>query len=291
MVKTFKSNFLKMKELLALSFKTKQLFLSCTLIFSCSCSTQASSSIDSSYTLLGAINIKAKAFTTDKLSQIYVITEQNEVIKYDPYGNEMFRFNNNRLGNLQHIDATDPFNVLLYYPDYMTVITLDRTLNQTIEYDLINLNLLEVKAIGMSNDNNIWLYDDVTFKLRKVNRKGQVLIESDDLNLLLFYTPTPNFILERANTVYVNNPETGVLVFDIFGKYIKTLDFKGLDDFQILNNQLTFRKGKKLMSFHLQPLVLQTIELPPDVDKEDKIRIQKNKLFIKKKDKVLIYEF
>src|SRR5690606_16861793 len=119
------------------------------------------------------------------------------------------RFNNNKLGNLQHIDATDPFNVLLYYPDYFTVLTLDRTMNITSEYDLTNLNLIEVEAIGMSNDNNVWLYDEVTFKLRKVDRNGQVLLESVELNLLLQYTPHPNFILERENKVYLNNPETG----------------------------------------------------------------------------------
>ena len=107
----------------------------------------------------------------------------------------------------------------------------------------------------------------------------------------LFYTPNPNFILERENTVYVNNPETGILVFDIFGKYIKTLDFKGLEDFQVFNKQLIFREGEKLQAFYLQPLVLQTLELPTGVKKENKIRIQKNRLFIKKEGRVLIYKF
>ncbi len=269
----------------------EQLLVSCILMFSCSCSTQASSSVDSSYTLLNTIAIKAKFFTTDKLSQIYVVTEQNEVIKYDSDGKELFRFNNNTLGNLKHIDVTDPMNILLFYPDYMTVLTLNRTLNKTGEYDLINLNLIEVNAIGMSNDNNIWLYDEVTFKLRKIDRNGQIVLESDDLNMFLAYTPKPNFILERENSVYVNNPQTGILVFDIYGKYIKTLDFKGLDDFQVVNKQLIFRKNEKLMSFLLQPLILQNIVLPADIKKEDKIRIQKNKLFVKKQDKVLIYEF
>ena len=276
----------------ALNFSINQKLLFCVLLFCYSCATQATSIVDSSsYDLIKTIDQKAKAFTTDKLGQLYLVTEKNEVIKYDPNGVEMFRFNNNRLGNLQHIDATDPFNVLLYYSDYLTVITLDRTLNQTLDFDLINLNLLEVKAIGMSNDNNVWLYDEVTFKLRKVDRKGQVLIESDQLNTRLFYTPNPNFILERENTVYVNNPETGILVFDIYGKYIKTLDFKGLDDFQVFNKQLIFREGEKLQSFYLQPLVLQTLELPSGTEKEDKIRIQKNRLFVKKEDQVMIYKF
>ncbi len=280
-----------MKEQLALNFKIEQLIFSCLLILCCSCASQASGSLDSSYTLMNTIPIKAKFFTTDKLSQIYVVTEQNEVIKYDSKGVELFRFNNNTLGNLKHIDATDPFNVLLYYPDYMTAIILDRTLNKTIEYNFANLNLIEIKAIGMSNDNKVWLYDELTFKLKKIDRRGQVLIESDDLTMVLFYTIQPNLILERDNNVYVNNPQTGILVFDNFGYYIKTLDFKGLDDFQVVNKQLIFRKNEKLMSFHLQPLILQTIELPAGINKEDKIRIQNNKLFVNKKDKVLIYGF
>ena len=280
-----------MKELPFLNFNLKLLFVSCGLVIFCSCTTRAISTVDSSYTLAHTITIKSKFFTTDKLSQIYVVTDQNEVIKFDPNGVVMFRFSNNRLGNLKHIDATDPFNVLLYYPDYMTVVILDRTLNQTIEYDLIDLNLIEVKAIGMSNDNNVWLYDEATFKLRKVDRKGQVLIESDQMNMILAYTPRPNFILERANAVYINNPQTGVLVFDIYGKYIKTLDFKGLEDFQVVNNQLIFRKGEKLMAFHLQPLVLQAITLPAGIDEADEIRIQTNRLFVKKEDSLLIYEF
>lgn len=280
-----------MKELLSLNFNLKLLAASCALLICCSCSTQAISTVDSSYTLLNTIPIKAKLFTTDKLSQIYVITEKNEVIKFDPNGRELFRFNNNTLGNLKHIDVTDPFNVLLYYPDYMTVVILDRTLNKTIEYNLIDLNLIEVKAIGMSNDNNVWLYDEATFKLRKVDRKAQILVESDQLNMIFSYTPRPNFILERENTVYLNDPQSGILVFDIYGKYIKTLDFKGLDDFQVVNNQLIFRKDEKLMAFHLQPLVLQTISLPDGITKEDNLRIQTNRLFVKKEDSLLIYGF
>ena len=265
--------------------------LGCILMLTCSCSAQVKSAVDSNYILLETILIKAKFFTTDKLSQIYIVTEQNEVIKYSPDGRELFRFNNNTLGNLQHIDATDPFNLLLYYPDYLTAMTLDRTMNKTVEYDFAALNLVEIKAIGMSNDNNVWLYDDVSFKLRKIDRRGQVMMESDAMNMLLRYTPDPNFILERENLVYVNNPETGILVFDNYAKYIKTLDFKGLDDFQVVNKQLIFQKDGKLTSFHLQPLVFQNIELPAGTNKDDEIRIQKNKFFVKKQDRVLVYKF
>ena len=92
-----------MKKLLTLNFNLKQLLVCCFLLCACSCSTKAIESVDSSYTLLHTIPIRAKNFATDKLSQVYVVTEQNEVIKYDPNGREMFRFNNNTLGDLQHI--------------------------------------------------------------------------------------------------------------------------------------------------------------------------------------------
>ena len=60
-----------------------------------------------------------------------------------------------------------PLICLLYYAEYLTIVTLDRTLNPTGEIRLNELNLLEVKAVGLSNDNQVWLYDEQGRKLRK----------------------------------------------------------------------------------------------------------------------------
>jgi len=270
------------------------LLFSFFFLLSCSAKTAppVTNTDTSAYELIKEINIQAKWMATDKLQQLYLITIENEIIKYSPEGKELFRFCNNTLGDLTHIDITNPFSVLLYYPDFLTVYTLDRTLNKTGEFNLLDLNLTDVVTIGMSNDNNVWLYDFVFHRIKKINRNGEVLRESI-INLSNeFESPLlPNFILERENWLYVNDPNLGILVFDIYAQYQKTIDIKNLTYFQIIDNQLIYKEKEKLKSFHLKSLATQIIDLPKGVSLENQIAIQKSKLFVRKKDGVEVYSF
>ena len=265
------------------------------LFFIFSCSAKATppplSTDTSGYQLIQTVPIQARWMTADKLQQLYVVTAQNEVIKYSPKGVELFRFSNNMLGDLVHIDVTNPFSILLYYPDFLTVYTLDRTLNKTGEFNFLDLNLIDVEAVATSNDNNVWLYDVLAYRIKKINRKGEVLTESDNLNNQFPEALRPNFILERENWLYVNDPKLGVLVFDNYGQYAKTLDIKNLENFQVMDNRLIFREKQQLKSFHLKALNTQIIDLPKGISEEEQLVIQKSRLFVLKKDSVDIYEY
>jgi len=273
--------------------KTKNIFCQLLLIFSIlfSVNTLVAQATDSIYTHTDSILVKTSKFTTDKLRQVYIVTEDNQLIKYNESGKELFRFNNNTLGEIGHIDATDPFNILIYYPDFLTVITLDRTLNITSEFNLYDLDIVEVKAIGMSNDNNIWLYDDVSFKIKKIDRQGKLLEESEDLSMHVAQSIQANFILERENWVYVNDPDIGILVFSNYGQFFKIIDIKELTQFQVIENQLLYSQEGKLFSFHLRSLLTREIPLPQQYEKEDLSCLQKNMLYLMKDDRVDIFTF
>ena len=277
---------------LIFNLRYSSLFILSFFFFSCSAKTTPPPTDTSAYELIKKIDINAKWMATDKLQQLYIITTENEVIKYSPEGIELFRFSNNTLGDLTHIDITNPFSVLLYYPDFLTIYTLDRTLNKTGEFNLLDLNLTDVETVGMSNDNNVWLYDFVFYKIKKVNRNGEVLRESIiNLSNEFEYPLQPNFILERENWLYVNDPNLGILVFDIYAQYQKTIEIKNLTYFQIIDNQLIYKEKEQLKSFHLKSLSTQIIDLPEGVSLENQIAIQKSKLFVRKKDGVEVYGF
>lgn len=246
---------------------------------------------DSLYRLIKQLPEPAQWITTDPLQQCYLVTPRNELIQYDASGQELFRFSNNQLGELTYIDATNPFNLILYYPRFRTVITLDRALNQTGEYNLSRFDLIEVNAIATSNDNHIWLYDDVAFKLKKIDQQGNLLASSDHLGLLLDRSIAPNFLLQRDNALYLNVPDTGILVFDLFGFYQKTIPIKGLSGFQLFNDQLLFREGEKLMAYQLKSFSTQEILIPAAVSGASQIRIEKNRLFALKDGFVRVYGF
>ncbi len=238
---------------------------------------------------LVTIEVDNRFFTTDKLQQIYVITPTNELIKYTTQGQELFRFNNNTLGDLAWVDTTDPFNLLLFYPDYQVVITLDRTLSLTSETSLWAFDFVDVQAVGTSNDNQLWLYDEVAFKLKKINRAGEVLAASENLNLLLPRSPQPRRILARDNWVYLNDPELGFLRFDNFGQFDRRIDLPGIRDFQVWENRIIYQRDRQLVLYDLRAFQERTVELPEVAAEAEQLRLQRDRLFLRFADRIEVH--
>jgi len=241
-----------------------------------------------------SIPIEAQFITSDKLQHIYIVTLNNTIIKFTPDGNpdsyrEQYRFSNNTLGELAYIDATDPFNLLLYYPDYQLIIILDRTLNKISELSLLDANVIQVNTIGLSNDGNVWVYDEAAFLLKKLNKTGEILVESQNLSLLLPQAPKPIQIIARENFVYLNDPALGILVFNNFGQYVKLIPIQNITNFQILDNQLIYKENNVLRFYNLQSFRTSDITLPQPIDAEDQVQMQQGHIYIKRKNRIDIY--
>ncbi len=246
---------------------------------------------DSLFQKVRTFDCKVKLFTTDKLRNVFVVTPQNELLKFNAKGTNTFRFSNNRLGEITFIDATNPFNILLFYADYLTIVTVDRTLSPTGEFNLYDLDIVEVKCTAMSNDNNIWIYDDVSFRLKKISRDMEVIWESDNLSMLFEEELHPNFMLEKDNWLYVNNPTSGIWVFDNFGRYLKTIPIKNLTNFQVLDQQLLYREDGQLKAFHLESLSINNIAFSNQFDLKHELNIQKDFLYLLRDEDLSVYKY
>lgn len=244
-----------------------------------------------SYRHLFTIETTATDFTVDNLQNVYLLTAENEVVKYSPDGIEEYRYPNKTLGKIGTIDATNPFQIMLFFPDYQNVLLLDRTLGLTGQFNLFRLGLFEVTAVAMASDNRLWVYDDMSFRLKKVNEEGEVSVESTDLSLALGRSIHPRFMMEKNQTVYMSDPEVGILVFDVFGQYVKTIDLKGITDFQVLGHQLYFMKKNELKSFHLEALLEKTITLPEGIKEPGKVRVNTNRLYVMVKEGVKVFGY
>lgn len=243
------------------------------------------------YRIVQEIKTDAQYFATDKLQNLYLVSPENEVVKYDKTGREVFRYNNNRLGELTLIDANNPFKIALFYPEFANLIFLDRTMTQTGALRLFDYNLIQIDAVALAADNNIWLYDKLDFQLKKINPTGNLVFQSGDLSLTLNRPLSPNFLIEREQQIYLNDPTVGILVFDVFGQFEKTLEFKDLNDFQILDGQLLFFHKGKLNAFNLQSLLLQEVKLPEGVGETAEILVQKNRMYVLENAVMRVFEF
>lgn len=246
----------------------------------------------STFRLLYTFPVEAKYFTLDKLRQAYLVTPANEVVKYSPEGNELFRYNNNSRGELSYIDATDPFNLLLFYPELQAIATLDRTMNETALLFLFSADIISATAIALANDNNIWVYDQATFRLVKIAPDGAILASSDNLSAQLARPPRARQALARENMVYLNDIEKGIFLFDGFAQYHQLIPLPGYEHMQMLDGSLQlFRKGE-LFAYNLEAMKKAALPLPEGEKQTVQARWQGRRLYALGEDgRLAVYEW
>lgn len=242
--------------------------------------------------LLVTIQAGATFITSDRLQQVYVITEQNSLIKFDSTGRKLYTYNQTRFGQLQSVDASNPMKLICSYPDYGTVVMLDNTLSEVGLFSLKLLGISNYTALCFSpRDNNFWVYDQDSYTLKKVDRNGNIVMESTDMLMQLGEIIHPVFMQEENDLLFASDTAIGILVFDMHGAYYETLPFKGVKKFQVRGDRLLFPEWNFLHTYQLKTLEENLIKLP-DTDQLRDVRIENNRLFISStKGEVDIYRY
>jgi hypothetical protein len=153
---------------------------------------------------------------------------KNETIyKYDVQGNLLFTYSDKSLGNISMIDVTNPLRLLIFYKDLQLLVITDNTLSahnrQTISFD--DLGIYQVQMVASSRmDNGIWIYDQGTFQLKKMSQNWEVLYQSGNIEQLLGKKAiSPRVMIENNGLLYLVCRNNGILIFDMYGAYYKTL--------------------------------------------------------------------
>lgn len=241
------------------------------------------------FRLINTYSVKANAISVDNFGNFYTISN-NKILKFGSDGKYLYPYEEFRYGKIGMLDVTNPMKLLVYYPDFSTVVPLDRFLSPLTTYNFFNLGYQNVTAIGSSIDGRLWFYDNVDFKLKKIDESGIVFRESQPLNVILEKAPNPDFIIECDNQVYVNDPEIGILVFDFFGSYNKTIPLKGLHRFQVIQQQIVYQDSYQLKSYNPLSFELKELTLPDTTGLVQAV-LGKEILGILKKEQVDFYRY
>jgi hypothetical protein len=229
-------------------------------------------------------------FSVDVLGNIFLLDKEGRLKKINPAGDSVAVFNDvRRFGKLHSIDASNPLKVLLFYKDFGTIVTLDRLLQMRNTIDLRRLNFLQVKVIGQSFDNGIWIYDEQEARLKRIKDNGSISDQTGDFRLQIDEAPIPTYISDAGRFVYLYDSTKGVLVFDYYGTLKNKLLFTGWDDFQVIDNNIIGRKGITLERYQLNTLQLKELALPSILKEVTKIRIAGNRLYCLRQGNLYIY--
>ena len=231
-------------------------------------------------------------FTVDNLGNLYLLYANGQLKKLQPNGDSAAVFNDVRkYGKVYSVDVSNPLKVLLYYKDFETVVTLDRFLNVRSTLDLRQQNLQQVKAVGLAYDNNIWIFDELESKLKRIGEDGRLMDQSNDFRTIFDSMPSPEVIIDQDKSVYLYDPLKGVYIFDYYGGYRSRIPFTGWTDFKVINNALVGRDGKFLYRYNVGSLQLQQYPLPGFMNKASRVVIAPGLLYVLKDGTIMVYSY
>ncbi len=196
-------------------------------------------------------------FSVDNLGNIYLLTTSNQVKKLNANGNSLAVYNDvKRYGSIYSIDATNPLKVLVYYKDFGTIVVLDRLLNARNTIELRKQQILQVRAVAPSYDNNIWLFDELDSKIKKIDSYGKIVFKSVDFRQVFDTVPAPSAIYDRDGFLYLYDANHGLYVFDYYGALKNTYKLLRYAEVQVLDKNTIVAKDSSRFVV-LQPALLQ----------------------------------
>jgi hypothetical protein len=240
-----------------------------------------------SLVLVKSIPIEARLFTTDLIGNCYVIKENNFLIKYNASGDSIAQFNEVKKGKVTQIDATNPLRILLYYADFNQVIILDNMLSKKNVLKLNTIGIFNAPCIANSMDGNIWVYDQATNNLFKLDNQ-LALLSTTNLRNMLTETIDPIYMVEQERNLFMVDSLQGIYKFDLYGFYNTTYHFK-TKAVQYFNGYLVYQQIPFLFSYQTQTILEKRILLPNPASILQ-VRIERNKLFILRKNTLDIYD-
>lgn len=183
---------------------------------------------------------------SDHLEQHYLLYA-DKLVKVDEDGEEIAQFSRPDLGTPDHIQVYDPLRILLHYSAFNQIILLDNRLNPLTEgTSLFELGLVDVPCSAMADENFIWVFDQVSDRLMKVDiRVPEISFRTPPLTQLI--KQESSFILMRSNVRgVVVLVDKGVIEFDAMGNFSRFTPYEEADDLHLLDQGWIVSKDGEL---------------------------------------------
>ena len=240
------------------------------------------------YKLGPVIPVKADFITTDNLGNCYIV--RNDVIdKYSNTGTLLQTYSNKSFGRISHVDVSNPMKPLLFYRDLAQAIYLDNMMAvNSSPIRFAEDQFPDIQVIGVSRENGLWIYTSQNSELVRLNEQLAITHRTGNLRQVLGMNVSPNYLIEYNNQVYLNSPSEGILIFDVFGTYYKTIPVKDLQSFQVQDENIVYHKDGKLHTYNIKTLETQELPLPDSTALS--VRVEKEKLYMLAPAECRIYE-
>lgn len=230
-------------------------------------------------------------FTTDEMGNVYAL-HGDEIELFDKQGRSWLRNSVKTFGRIENIDAFYSLKPMLFSPDQGQLAVLDNTLS--VQGSIMNLprqGFAQVVRACMSVQNNFWFFDERQLALMRLDGQLRPLSDTGRLDQLLGFTPKPVSMQEHEGRLYVNDPEQGILVFDLFGTYMRTIPLLGASSFQVRGNKLFHCRSGVFYVYDMRSFNVESFPLAEELATDLKdARVERGQAFLLYADRIVIQD-
>lgn len=231
------------------------------------------------------VNIEIGNVFLDNLDQLHIVDGKGTLTRYTQDLEVLYKYADNTLGSIQHVDVNNPLKALVYHRDYGIISYLDNTLALIRKSNLQDWGFYDITTIASSNDGNIWLYDPAKNQILKIDDSGAVKLSTNNLNDYRLEDLNPIKIVERNNKLFVYDEDYGIIIFDNLGQYLKLLPIKNVKTFQTDGNNIYVFQEDIMKVYTIRLLEESIIELLPNT-KANNVLISPRSIYYIYKDGV-----
>jgi hypothetical protein len=189
----------------------------------------------------------------DNLNNIYSI-KNNELIKSSDVKNYYYR--NSLYSNISSIDVRNSLKIKLFYEDSNTLVVLDNKLSEIskINFNIINPNKI-ISKFSASNDNNIWVYNELNSKIELYNYINNTFkVVNSEIS--------GEVISLESNYEYCwVLTDSHIYKFNYFGSLITKIAVNNIQQIETFNDALLFKKNNELFYYDQDLLIEYKLDL------------------------------
>jgi hypothetical protein len=233
-----------------------------------------------------AIKTNANSFCVDNLGNIY-IAENDQLKKYDSLFKLTLDFSDKVIGTIDYVDAGNSMKPFIYSVTQGKITFLDNMLAKTSETLDVNQYCSSFCPVVCSSFNNsLWLFNYTQSELVRVDQFYNTLQRSGNLQQILGYKLNATCMIERGNYLYAADTARGIVMFDQFGGYYKTIGVKNARSFDVLGDVVYYINDKSVMTINIKTLEESTITSLTQTIK--KIVVTNRKIYLQTDNEIAI---
>jgi hypothetical protein len=209
-----------------------------------------------------SINKPVDLFTTDELGNLYTL-RGNDIDLYSRDGVHVAHNSLNSFGPISRLDGFSSLKPMIFSSAQGQLALLDNTLS--VQGSVINLarsGFPQVTLACMGVMGRLWFFDDRDLSLLRVDDQLKPVANTGRLDQVLSFTPQPSYMEEADGRLYLVDTAHGVLVFDLFGTFVRTLPILGVQRVQVRDGFLWYVLDGTLNRYDLRSFSTEPVPWP-----------------------------